>query len=131
MKKFFILMLLICLATPALAITHPNERLPDPAQETRAINLTQKLRCVVCQNESIEASHADIAHDLRALVRQQITSGKTDAEILDFLRARYGDYILLDPPFASRTYLLWLAPALILLMGGSMAYASMGRRRRK
>lgn len=121
----------LALALPALAITHPNERLPDPAQEARALALTQKLRCVVCQNESVEASHADIARDLRVLVRKQIAEGKSDAEVLDFLRARYGDYIMLEPPFATRTYVLWLTPVLVFAVAAGMAAPSLLHRRKR
>ncbi len=131
MKHILTLVFCLFFAVPALAITHPNERLSDPAQESRAVALTQTLRCVVCQNESIEASHADIARDLRMIVRKQIAAGKTDTEILDFLRARYGDYIMLEPPFSSRTWLLWLAPVLVFSAGAAMAFATMGRRKRR
>jgi cytochrome c-type biogenesis protein CcmH len=131
MRNILTIIFFILFAFPALAITHPSERLADPAQEARAVTLTQKLRCVVCQNESIEASHADIARDLRALVRTQISQGQSDDAILNFLRARYGDYIMLEPPMNTRTYLLWLAPVLIFAAGALMAVPSLKRRRRK
>ncbi|MBU6234516.1 MAG: cytochrome c-type biogenesis protein CcmH [Alphaproteobacteria bacterium] len=130
MKKLLLVAALWLLALPAFAITNPNERLSDPVQEARALAITQQLRCVVCQNESIEASHADIAKDLRALVRKQVAEGKKDAEIYDFLRARYGDYIMLNPPMAPRTYMLWLMPVIIFAVGVAMALPSLRKRRR-
>lgn len=131
MKHVLIVFFCLFLSAPAWAVTHPDEKLKDPAQEARALALTQTLRCVVCQNESIEASHADIAKDLRILVRKQVAEGKTDAEIIAFLRARYGDYILLEPPFAPRTWMLWLAPLAVLAGGTALAYPYMRRKRRR
>lgn len=130
MKRVFLTLVLLLLAAPALAITHPDERLADPALEARALAFTQTLRCVVCQNESIEASHADIAKDLRRIVRTQIAAGKTDDEIRAYLHARYGDYVFLEPPFSPRTYLLWLVPLAVLTGGSVMAWPYMTRRRR-
>lgn len=116
---------------PSLAITHPDEKLTNPALEARALKLTKELRCVVCQNESIEESHATIARDLRLNVRKQILDGKSDEDIKIFLRERYGDYILLTPPMDPRTWALWFAPLILLFTGAWMAYASFGKRRRK
>lgn len=130
-RLILIALFALLVAAPALAITSPKERLSDPALEARALDLTRKLRCVVCQNESVEDSHADIARDLRALVRKQIGEGMTDDQVIDFLRARYGDYILLDPPFAPRTYLLWLAPALVFAGGAWMAAGPLKRLNRR
>jgi cytochrome c-type biogenesis protein CcmH len=129
MKKALLILSLLFWAMPAYALTHPDEQLRNPAQEARAHAITTQLRCVVCQNESIEDSGADIARDLRILVRRQILAGKTDAEIYDYLRARYGDYILLNPPLDARTYALWFAP-LVVLLAGIVFLRPMFRRRR-
>lgn len=101
----------------ALAVT-PDEMLEDPKLEARAEALSAQLRCMVCQNESIDESDAPLAHDIRVLVRQKISAGDSDAEIRAFLVARYGDFILLKPPFKPETFLLWTAPLLLLLAGG-------------
>ncbi len=96
----------------------PLERLQNPVQEARARHLFQQLRCVVCQNESIDDSQAEIADDLRKIVRQQITAGKTDLEIRDFLVARYGEFILLRPTITPGNAALWLTPFLLIVLGG-------------
>jgi cytochrome c-type biogenesis protein CcmH len=111
------LVLLLALSGPALAIGNPADMLPDPAQEARARELGRELRCLVCQNESIEDSNADLARDLRLLVRDRIRSGDSDAEVITFLRERYGDFVLLRPPFTAATAALWFAPALALVGG--------------
>ncbi len=97
----------------------PAERLKDPAQEARAERLFIQLRCIVCQNESIDDSQADLAHDLRQIVRQQVAEGRSDAQIRSFLVDRYGEFILLKPRFSVGNALLWLAPLLIVLSGGA------------
>lgn len=127
--RYFLPLLILFLAAPAFAIMHPSEKLADPTQEARAMALTKELRCVVCQNESIEDSSADIARDLRLLVRREIQAGKSDNQIFASLRARYGDYIMLNPPLDSRTLILWFAPLLLLAAGGTAVYFSMRRRR--
>lgn len=129
--RYALLILALLWTAHAWAVTHPSEKLADPALEARAMALTQQLRCVVCQNESIEASHADIARDIRVLVRKKIAEGQTDEAVIDFLRARYGDYILLNPPLSRHTYLLWLAPLIILAMGTMMSMPYLARRKRK
>ena len=101
---------------PHTAIT-AEEMLADPVLENRARNLSQKLRCLVCQNQSIDDSDADLAKDLRREVRAQLVQGKTDAAILSDLRAKYGDFVLLAPPMAKNTMALWLAPIGFLLLG--------------
>ena len=103
----------------AAGASDPGERLNDPAQESRAEQLFGQLRCLVCQNESIDDSQADLARDLRQIVRQQVVQGKTDAQIKAFLVARYGEFILLKPTFSAGNSLLWLAPLLIVLGGGA------------
>ena len=102
----------------ALAVT-PDEMLADPKLEARAEALSAQLRCMVCQNELIDESEAPLAHDIRVLVRQKILAGDSDAQIRAFLVARYGDFILLKPPFKPETFLLWTAPLLLLLAGGA------------
>ena len=108
--------LMVVLATPAWGV-EPNEMLDDPVLEARARALSQEIRCLVCQNEPIDSSNAPLARDLRILVRERLTSGDSDQEVKAYLVARYGDYVLLDPPMKLTTYLLWFGPALILLLG--------------
>lgn len=100
------------------AADDPADRLPNPAQEARARHLFQELRCVVCQNESIDDSQAEIAGDVRQIVRTQIASGRTDQQVLDFLVQRYGQFILLKPPLDLGNLALWLTPFAALLLGG-------------
>jgi cytochrome c-type biogenesis protein CcmH len=111
----FVLALALSVA-PALAVL-PDEVLKDPAQEARARAISANLRCMVCQNESIDASNAPLARDLRLLVRERINAGDSDDQIYSFLVARYGDFVLLNPRFTATTALLWLAPALLLVVG--------------
>jgi cytochrome c-type biogenesis protein CcmH len=111
------LLVLILLATPALAVTSPADMLPDAAQEERARALGREIRCMVCQNQSIEDSEVGLARDLRLIVRERITAGDSDAEVKDFLHARYGDFVLLRPPFAWNTIILWATPFVALLAG--------------
>jgi cytochrome c-type biogenesis protein CcmH len=107
------------LATVAFAV-EPDEILADPALEARARSISKKLRCVVCQNQDIDSSNAGVARDLRILVRERLTAGDTETAVLDFVAARYGDYVLLKPPFKPETYALWAMPvALILIAGGA------------
>ncbi|MCS6931859.1 MAG: cytochrome c-type biogenesis protein CcmH [Acetobacteraceae bacterium] len=118
----------LLLAPPgAGAVGNPADMLPDPAQEARARAIGRELRCLVCQNESIEDSNADLARDLRLLVRERIRAGDSDAEVIAFLRARYGDFVLLRPPFTAATAALWLSPALALA-GGVLAIWLVRRR---
>ena len=115
-------------AAPVLAaVGDPAERLPDPAQEERAEALGRTLRCMVCQNQSIEDSDADLARDLRRLVREQIAAGRSDAQVMDFVHDRYGDFVLLRPPVNAATALLWAMPALAL--GGGALLILAARRR--
>ncbi len=111
-----LLILVVLLATPAWAV-EPDEMLDDPVLEARARALSQEIRCLVCQNEPISSSNADLARDLRLLVRERIVAGDSDADVKAFLVARYGDYVLFDPPMKSTTYALWFGPVLILLLG--------------
>ena len=100
--------------SPGLAV-QPSEVLPDPAMERRARAISSELRCLVCQNQSIDDSDAPLAKDLRVLVRERLVAGDSDTAVRDFVVARYGDFVLLRPPFDVRTALLWAAPLLILL----------------
>ena len=117
------------LAGPAAHAVEPVERLADPALEARARALSQELRCLVCQNQSIDESNADLAHDLRVLLRQRLTAGDTDRQVLDYVVARYGVFVLLDPPFLRATYLLWLVPPLLVLGAGIFVVVRAQRRR--
>jgi len=115
---------LFALALAALAWTapawavQPDEMLPDPAIEARARNLSRELRCMVCQNQSIDDSDAPLARDLRILVRDRLKGGDSDRQVIDFLTARYGDFVLLKPRFSWRTAALWGTPAVLLVLGG-------------
>ncbi|HEX5079414.1 MAG TPA: cytochrome c-type biogenesis protein [Geminicoccaceae bacterium] len=109
------------LASAAQAATSPDEILADPALEQRARALSRQLRCLVCQNQSIDDSDADLAHDLRRLVRERLLAGDSDEQIIAFLTARYGDFVLLKPPVEPATWGLWFGPlALLLLAGGGI-----------
>jgi cytochrome c-type biogenesis protein CcmH len=105
------------LAAPAFAV-QPDEILPDPVLEARARDLSRELRCMVCQNQSIDDSDAPLARDLRLLVRERLKAGDSDQQVLDFLTDRYGQFVLLRPRFGWDTAILWLAPAAVLLLGG-------------
>jgi cytochrome c-type biogenesis protein CcmH len=113
-----VLTCLLLLAPLAARAVQPDEVMLDPRLEARARALSAQLRCMVCQNESIDESHADLARDLRVLVRERLQVGDSDDQIRAFLVRRYGDFILLKPPFKLETGLLWAAPFLILLAGG-------------
>jgi cytochrome c-type biogenesis protein CcmH len=117
------LLLWLALLAPALAV-EPAERLSDPALEARARSIGGELRCLVCQNESIDESGADLAHDIRMLVRQRLAAGDTDAQTIAAVVNRYGAFVLLKPPVEPATYVLWFAPpALILLgLGGTLVW---------
>jgi cytochrome c-type biogenesis protein CcmH len=129
MRCWRTLALLIALlwSSPLWAV-QPDEMLPDPALEARARMLSKGLRCMVCQNESIDDSDAPLAHDLRVLVRERIKAGDSDTQVLDFLVARYGEFVLLQPRLSWHTAVLWgLPPA--LLFGGIIALVLVARRR--
>ena len=102
---------------PAYAV-RPDEMLADPGLEARAREVGRELRCLVCRNQSIDDSDADLAHDLRVVVRERIKGGDSNDQVVAYVRARYGDFVLLRPPFAMGTLLLWGGPMLILLLGG-------------
>lgn len=115
--KVFLVVMLFVLAAPTIYAAMPDEVLHDPVLEQRARELTKELRCMVCQNQSIEESDAPLARDLRVLVREQLSAGRSEQEIRQFLVARYGDFVLLKPAFKPETYLLWLAPVLTFVAG--------------
>ena len=125
-----ILLGLLFLATAAAAAPAP-ESLPDPAQEARARTLQKEFRCLVCQGESIDESGAPLAADLRRLIREHIAKGESDAEIEHYLVARYGDFILMNPPFQADTYALWAAPFAVLLLAGGLGTLVVLRARRR
>ena len=128
MKTLFVALALL-FAMPAWAV-EPDEMLDDPVLEARARALSQDIRCLVCQNEPIDSSNADLARDLRILIRERMVAGDSDAEIKAFLVARYGDYVLFDPPMQLTTYALWFGPGLILLLGALGVYFFFSRTRR-
>jgi cytochrome c-type biogenesis protein CcmH len=122
MKRWLaILLLALPCFTVALghAATNPDEILPDPALEQRARELSKQLRCLVCQNQSIDDSDADLARDLRRIVREQLVAGRSDAEIIGYVTARYGDFVLLKPPVSPATWGLWFGPALVLVIAAA------------
>ena len=125
--KRLLLVLFLLLPLPAHAVM-PDEILADPALEQRARQISVNLRCLVCQNQSIDDSDAPLARDLRLLVRERIASGDSDAQVIDFLVARYGEFVLLKPRFNARTLLLWLLPPLALAGGGLALWVNMRRR---
>lgn len=112
-----VLLLTLLFAGAALAVK-PDEVLADPALEARARTLSEELRCMVCQNQSIDESDADLARDLRVLVRQRLVAGDTDQQVIDYIVSRYGEFVLLKPRFSLRNALLWGTPVLLLLAGG-------------
>lgn len=114
--RLVIALLLALFAAPAIAV-QPDEVLDDPALEARARALSAELRCMVCQNQSIDDSNAPLARDLRILVRERLSAGESNEEVLSFVVDRYGEFVLLKPRFAFHTLLLWLAPPLALLAG--------------
>jgi cytochrome c-type biogenesis protein CcmH len=122
------LLLSLAMSGPALAVL-PGEMLADPALEARARALSSELRCMVCQNQSIDDSDADLAHDLRVLVRERIKAGDDDEQVIDYIVSRYGEFVLLKPRFSLRNALLWSAPLVLLVAGG--AFILLGARRKR
>ena len=128
-----ILLVLVCLVFVTSMAAHavqPDEVMSDPARESRARDLSRELRCMVCQNQSIDDSDAPLARDLRLLVRERIGAGDSDGQVIEFLVARYGEFVLLKPRFNPHTLVLWLLPPLVLL-GGGLALWTYSRRRSK
>ncbi|MDX2144336.1 MAG: cytochrome c-type biogenesis protein [Rhodospirillaceae bacterium] len=115
------LVLVLLLAASSAGAVNPNERLGDPAQEARAREVSKALRCVVCQNETIDESSAELAKDMRLLVRERIAAGDSNEQVVNYMVQRYGDFVLLKPRFTAETLALWLGPALLLGIGALMA----------
>jgi cytochrome c-type biogenesis protein CcmH len=132
LRKLFAILFLVlaALAAPPAYAVQPDEIMSDPVKESRARDLSRELRCMVCQNQSIDDSEAPLARDLRLLVRERIAAGDSDAQVIDFLVARYGEFVLLKPRLKSHTLLLWLLPPFALL-GGGLALWMHNRRRTK
>jgi cytochrome c-type biogenesis protein CcmH len=126
--NLIVVAVLLGASSPVRAVL-PDEVMSDPAKEARARHLSQELRCMVCQNQSIDDSEAPLARDLRLLVRERIASGDSDAQVIDFLVARYGEFVLLKPRFERRTLLLWLVPPLVLFGGGLVLLLQVRRRK--
>ena len=130
MRRLALMAALLLLALGGLAqAVEPSERLADPALEARARAISQELRCVVCQNESIDESGADLAHDLRVLLRQRIAAGDTDQQAIDYIVARYGQFVLLKPPVEPATYALWFGPPAVLALAALAILVNWRRRR--
>jgi len=130
MKRFlFALAILAAIGASSARAVLPDEVMSDPAKEARARHLSQELRCMVCQNQSIDDSEAPLARDLRLLVRERIASGDSDTQVIDFLVARYGEFVLLRPRFERQTLLLWLVPPLVLSGGGLVLWVQARRRK--
>lgn len=119
---------LAAMVQPAFAV-NPDEVLADPVMETRARAISAELRCMVCQNQSIDDSNAELAKDLRLLVRDRIKAGDSDQQVMDYIVSRYGEFVLLKPPVAINTVLLWGMPVLMLLVGGMVIVKQVSRRR--
>lgn len=122
---FFALMLFVSL--PAHAV-QPDEILDDPKLEARAREIGKELRCLVCQNQSIDDSDADLARDLRVLVRERLVEGDSNQEVIDYVVSRYGDFVLLNPPFKLKTYALWFGPGILILFGIGTVFLFFRRR---
>jgi cytochrome c-type biogenesis protein CcmH len=128
-RLVFAALLAAALGGSSVLAVEPSERLADPALEARARSLSKELRCLVCQNQSIDDSNADLAHDLRVLLRQRLAAGDSDRQVIDYVAARYGMFVLLDPPFAPVTWLLWLAPPVLVVGVGGLLLLRARRRR--
>jgi len=120
--------LVLCVSATSAFAVRPDEILADPKLEARARAISSELRCMVCQNESIDDSNADLAHDIRVLVRARLKAGDSDQQVIDYLVSRYGEFVLLRPRFSARNFLLWAMPVIVLAAGGIgfLAYARRG-----
>jgi cytochrome c-type biogenesis protein CcmH len=129
-RIFTLALLALTLMLPATSVpaVEPDEILKDPALEARARDISTELRCLVCQNQSIDDSNAPLARDLRVLVRERLTKGESNAQVIDFIVARYGEFVLLKPRFAPHTLILWFATPLLLLIGIFVMFRSYKRR---
>jgi cytochrome c-type biogenesis protein CcmH len=128
MRRVAVVFLVLSAVAPAVAV-QPDEVLKDSALEARARGLSRELRCLVCQNQSIDDSDADLAHDLRVLVRERLTAGDSDTQVIDFLVARYGEFVLLKPRFAWHNAMLWMTPVAALVAGAIAMFRALRRRR--
>lgn len=128
MRSLIAALLMILCSLPAMAV-QPDEVLDDPVLESRARELSKELRCLVCRNESIDESNADLARDLRLLVRERLLAGDSDAEVIDFIVARYGEYVLLRPTRTGANMVLWVAGPVMLLLAGGIGFAYQRRNR--
>ncbi|MDM9620035.1 cytochrome c-type biogenesis protein [Rhizobium sp. S96] len=126
-RRFIMVLAILFAAAPAFAV-NPDEVLADPALEARARAISAELRCMVCQNQSIDDSNAELAKDLRLLVRKRLNDGDSDTQVMDYIVSRYGEFVLLKPRFEMKTMLLWGAPLLLFVVGG-IALAVFARRR--
>lgn len=131
MMRRLVLALVLLLAPLAAGAVQPDEILPDPALEARARAITKELRCVVCQAESLDESNADIARDLRLMVRERLVAGDSDRQVIDYVVARYGEFVLFRPPFTPANAVLWLSGPAFLLVGGAIAFGFIRRRSRQ
>lgn len=129
MRTILAIVALFWLALPAFAV-NPDEMLADPALEARARTISEGLRCLVCQNENIDASDADLAHEIRIIVRERLTAGDSDDQVRQYLVDRYGEFVLLKPVFALHTLILWVAAPVVLVVGAiALLFAARKRRR--
>ena len=128
MKRTLLALAIVAMAASAAHAVQPDEIMSDASKEARARDLSRELRCMVCQNQSIDDSEAPLARDLRVLVRERIAAGDSDAQVIDFLVSRYGEFVLLKPRLNSHTWLLWFLTPLALAGGGISLWAN-GRRR--
>jgi cytochrome c-type biogenesis protein CcmH len=129
MRRVVLITLFMTLLSPAAVAVTPDEMLKDAALEARARQLSQELRCMVCQNQSIDDSEAPLAHDLRMLVRERLKAGDDDAQVMDFLVARYGEFVLLRPRLSWHTMFLWCLPPVALIIAMTLILAAVRRRR--
>jgi cytochrome c-type biogenesis protein CcmH len=125
----YLLILLVCLLPGFSYAGEATDLAADPVLEKRMIGLAENLRCLVCQNESLASSHAELAEDLRREVREQMQKGMSDQEIIDYLVSRYGDFVLYDPPVKSYTLVLWYGPFVLLLLGGGVLIYQVRKRK--
>ena len=130
MKWFIAFFLVLILAVPGFAVL-PDEVLKDPVLEARARSISTQLRCLVCQNQNIDESNASLARDLRLLVRERLVMGDSDKQVINFLVARYGEFILLNPRFSPHTIVLWFATPIALLLAVWVVVVALGRRRKE
>jgi cytochrome c-type biogenesis protein CcmH len=130
MRHLFLAVMVLIAAAPAQALPAPDT-LSNPVEEARARNLQKELRCLVCQGESLDESNASLAVDLRRLIRARIKAGDSDEAIKNFLVSRYGDFILMQPPFETHTYALWLTPFAVLILGAAIAAKAVVQAKRR